>query len=243
MGRGGRRLVVGDVHGCAQTLIALLQRVVRVTARDHLFFLGDLVNKGPDSLGVLQHVVALMGRGVRVTMLRGNHEHNLLHADRKGRVAPLAKRGGSQGLLAGKSLAPQWRELFEQMLYFVALPDVLLVHAGFRFGTSAPFYDRDAMVNIKEFVYDPVVTAGRPVIHGHVRRSLSDIVCAIHQRAPVVPLENGAVLGLGRSDYKIHDIGNLCCLDLDSRELHVQPAVDDRAAMPGFTLHCGSRTV
>lgn len=243
MGRGGRRLVVGDVHGCAQTLIALLQCVVRVTVRDHLFFLGDLVNKGPDSLGVLQHVAELMRKGVRVTLLRGNHEHNLLQADRKGRVASLAKRGGSQGLLKGKSLAPQWRELFEQTLYFVALPDVLLVHAGFPFGTEAPFYDRDAMVNIKEFDYDPTATAGRPVVHGHVRRSLSEIVRAIHQCAPVVPLENAAVMGLGRSDYKIHDIGNLCCLDLDSRELHVQPTVDDRDAMPGFTLHCSDRTV
>ena len=239
MQRGGRRLVVGDVHGCAQTLAALLRNVVRVTPRDHVYFLGDLVNKGPDSLGVLQHVVMLMRGGIRVTLLRGNHEHSLLQADRKGRAAPLAKRGGSQALLAGKQLAPKWRDLFERMLYFVALPDVLLVHAGFRFDSDAPFFDRDAMLNSKALVYDETATAGRTIIHGHVRHPLSAIVRAVTQRASVVPLENGAVLGLGRHDYSIHESGNLCCLDLDSRELHVQPAIEDRDdVMPGCTFYC-----
>lgn len=239
MRRGGRRLVVGDVHGCARTLTALLHNVVRVTPRDHVYFLGDLVNKGPDSLGVLQHVVMLMRGGIRVTLLRGNHEHSLLQADRKGRAAPLAKQGGSQALLTGKRLAPEWRDLFERMLYFVALPDVLLVHAGFRFGVDAPWFDRDAMLNSKALAYDATATAGRPIIHGHVRHPLSAIVRAVAKRAPVVPLENGAVLGLGRNDYAVHESGNLCCLDLDSRDLHVQPTIENRNDMPGCTLYCG----
>lgn len=239
MQRGGRRLVVGDVHGCARTLAALLHNVVRVTPGDHVYCLGDLVNKGPDSLGVLRHVVALERRGIRVTLLRGNHEHDLLRADHKGRAAPLAKHGGSQALLVGKRLAPEWRDLFERMLYFVALPDAILVHAGFRFGGDAPWFDRDAMLNTKAFRYDAGAAAGRPVIHGHVRRPLSAIVRAVARRASIVPLENGAVLGLGRDDYAVHESGNLCCLDLDSRDLHVQPAVEDRDDMPGCTLHCG----
>ena len=67
-----RTLAIGDIHGCLSALDALLE-VVRPTAHDHLVFLGDYVDRGPDSRGVLDRVIALHRTG-QVTCLRGNHE-------------------------------------------------------------------------------------------------------------------------------------------------------------------------
>ena len=70
-----RRVYVGDVHGCLSELDALLERVEFRAGTDRLCSVGDLVNKGPDSHGVLRRMIDLGAIAVR-----GNHD--LLWLDR-----------------------------------------------------------------------------------------------------------------------------------------------------------------
>jgi len=67
--------LVGDLQGCCDPLTRLLHTIDFSPSRDHLFVLGDLVNRGPDSLGVLRKLRAL---GTSVTALLGNHDLHLL---------------------------------------------------------------------------------------------------------------------------------------------------------------------
>src|SRR4051794_35066905 len=73
-----RIIAIGDVHGCSAALAALV-RAVDPTAHDTLVFLGDYIDRGPDSRGVLEQMIALAERCTLVSLL-GNHEEMLLAA-------------------------------------------------------------------------------------------------------------------------------------------------------------------
>jgi bis(5'-nucleosyl)-tetraphosphatase (symmetrical) len=70
-------LLLGDIQGCDDALARLMAEVGFSPSRDHLVVLGDLVNRGPQSLQVLQRLSAL---GNAITPLLGNHDLHLLAA-------------------------------------------------------------------------------------------------------------------------------------------------------------------
>jgi serine/threonine protein phosphatase 1 len=71
-----RRYVIGDIHGCSKALQALTDEL-KPGRDDTLIFLGDFIDRGPDSRGVIDLVVQL-SRQTRVVSLRGNHEVMLM---------------------------------------------------------------------------------------------------------------------------------------------------------------------
>lgn len=69
---------VGDIHGCHQKLVTLLGRLPLDPEQDTLIFLGDYINRGPDSRKVLDTLLALARKHRHVVFLKGNHEQALL---------------------------------------------------------------------------------------------------------------------------------------------------------------------
>lgn len=71
----GRTFVVGDVHGDLAGLRIVMDKLPALTAKDTIVFLGDYVDRGPDSKGVIDFVRALPTKTkAKVVALRGNHE-------------------------------------------------------------------------------------------------------------------------------------------------------------------------
>jgi len=118
---GVRRICIGDIQGCAQPLRRLLMRV-RPQPGDHIYCVGDLVNRGPDSLDVLRQL-----RAVDALVVLGNHDIHLL------RVAAGVTAAGAQDRLDAVLDAPDCDELLEWLAAQPVLhveSDLVLVHAG-----------------------------------------------------------------------------------------------------------------
>src|SRR5436190_23316404 len=85
-----RVLAIGDIHGCLGPLDDLLAWV-KPAPDDLVVTLGDYVDRGPDSRGVLDRLIGLKRSGAKLVCLRGNHEVMMLDA-RKG--GPAEKQTG-----------------------------------------------------------------------------------------------------------------------------------------------------
>ncbi len=117
-------LLVGDVQGCAQALDRLLAQAGFSSSRDHVVLLGDLVNRGPDSLGVLRRVAAW---GSAATCLLGNHDLHLLavaHGVRK------LHKGDTFADVLADAQAPHWLAWLAQQPLAHLQEGWLCVHAG-----------------------------------------------------------------------------------------------------------------
>ncbi len=119
----GRTIAVGDIHGCVAEFETLLGKLA-LTKHDRLILLGDLVNRGPDSAGVIK-----LAREYAHRSLLGNHELRLLNFRRTGDPSHL-KKADYETL---KQLdANDWAYLAAMPLTFHAPEfDTVFVHAGF----------------------------------------------------------------------------------------------------------------
>lgn len=71
-----RHIIIGDIHGCIDELKLLIQKL-ELQQDDHLYFIGDLIDRGPDSAGVVKYVRALSQK-YAVVLILGNHEEKFL---------------------------------------------------------------------------------------------------------------------------------------------------------------------
>ncbi|MCA9632581.1 MAG: metallophosphoesterase [Polyangiaceae bacterium] len=121
-----RTVIVGDVHGCSEELAALREQVGAAPGTRWVF-VGDLVARGPDTLGVLRQVRELGARAVL-----GNHEDRLLKVrDARARGKKPPHLGPSHADVYQRMSAADW-EVLDAMTPYLELPEhgVLVVHAG-----------------------------------------------------------------------------------------------------------------
>jgi hypothetical protein len=99
-GKSSRLIVVGDVHGQLTALKSLLAKINFDNKNgDHLILTGDMVNKGPDSVGVVQYAMDLNASAVR-----GNHEDRILLSHKEGKRNSNGKEGWLQTVLKNMDL-------------------------------------------------------------------------------------------------------------------------------------------
>ncbi|ARS36998.1 metallophosphoesterase family protein [Pontibacter actiniarum] len=220
------RYALTDIHGCARTLKALVQDQLQLQKTDELYLLGDLVNKGPDSKGVIDYVLHLQSQGYQVHCLRGNHDQMLLKSAKKGEKA-LSLTATEKKLLlqsfsidAFEDLPKKYVRFLKSLPYYIELPDYYLVHAGFDFRQGNIFSDKDAMLNIRDYKVDWGKINSKNLLHGHTPTALHAIKKSVAHKSRQLNLDAGCVY------YKNAAYGNLVALDLDSQELFVQPNLD-----------------
>ncbi len=137
-----RTFVVGDLHGCLDELNALLDGL-QLTATDTMIFLGDYIDRGPESRGVVDRLIGLRSEGPRCVFLKGNHEDMFLgymglgghYPDAflvNGGKATLRSYGfeGCSGKQVVERLSTEHREFMLSLQNYVTAGEFLCVHAG-----------------------------------------------------------------------------------------------------------------
>ncbi|MBE9043162.1 serine/threonine protein phosphatase [Pleurocapsales cyanobacterium LEGE 10410] len=125
-----RRIVIGDVHGHYDTLTALLDSILP-TSKDEVYFLGDLIDRGPKSAQVVDLVIRN-----QFNCLRGNHEEMLLDVVGTGEVSIELYQGwlysgGHATVDSYDSKIPQEHiDWMKSLPLYADLGDYWLVHAG-----------------------------------------------------------------------------------------------------------------
>lgn len=217
-----RRFAISDIHGCSKTFISLLEKI-KLTPEDQLFLLGDFINRGGDSLGVIKTIRRLQDEGFHIFYLRGNHEQMVLDVLRRWplQLKPYLKKYGSADLLNKEGrLRSKVFEFLQEGLYYFELDNYYLVHAGFDFKAEKPLKTYNKMLSIRRFTPTYEKISQKLIIHGHVRHSLEKIQTNILTNKSHISIDNGC------ASTKIIGQGNLVCLNLDTKELIVQPNIE-----------------
>jgi serine/threonine protein phosphatase 1 len=225
----GRRIVVGDIHGCNQTFNALLWNQVELTHNDQLFLLGDFVDRGPDSKGVLDTIRKLVKNDFIVFPLRGNHENTLLEYNKEDfRFLKWHLRKNNQlNLLKGEKIKRKYKKLIKNLPYYYILNDFYLVHAGFDIKSGNPFENKVAMTEIRNMQYDALLFENKTIVYGHQPTPLSKIQKSAIERWPLICIDNGAVYKGKKKKYMAtNELGNLVAIDLDTFQLYIQPNIE-----------------
>lgn len=208
-----RHLVFGDIHGCFNALRALCA-LVRLRRDDTLVFLGDYVNKGPDSKAVLNEILRL-DRLYRLIPLRGNHDI-LMHRARTSAEAyrQWLQSGGSATLSSyaaageppGLSRIPQahWHFLEHRLLPFHETATHIFVHAGVHPDLALGQQPEAVLFHEKGAIQRPH-NSGKIVVHGHTAQKSGQ------------PFTNGHSICL---DTWCYGKGWLSCLDVDAGVLY-----------------------
>ena len=204
-------------------------------------FLGDYIDRGPDSKGVIDYIINLKEDDYNIRTLRGNHEDYLLRtfdnetvqknilgiSYRNKLKKEWFKFGGKETLESFHvsdvhEIPAKYITWMRALEYYIELDSFILVHAGMNFGIEDPYEDKHSMLWIKEFKVDPDKDrlqennpwpcSGEPGFHRFIEVA-----------QPVLILST-SITGFIWTIKKVSAI--LWHLELTSMEMKVQPNID-----------------
>jgi len=170
---------VGDIHGCLGHLEQLLDEVQPDLEKDVLLFIGDYIDRGPDSRGVVEYVLGLLQRYPRehVICLKGNHEAMFLDylqgRERElflfnGGLSTLREYWGDHWDRSGQLILPPEHERFYRDLkLYYETPDYIFVHGGLKPGVPLAEQQEEDLLWIRGEFIASMEDFGRLVIFGH----------------------------------------------------------------------------
>ncbi len=168
-----RIFAIGDIHGCAEALEALLKRLPMAWEEDLLIFLGDYIDRGPESRRVVEIVMDLTRRYPgKVIALSGNHEW-MFKRYLKGIEPEVFLFNGGESTLrdyfeGGKLSVPAEHLAFlESLPLYYETEDYIFVHAGIRPGVPLEEQSEEDFLWIREGFYYYPGTFPKKIIFGH----------------------------------------------------------------------------
>lgn len=225
---GSRIYAIGDIHGCRDELERLLAMIDADDARRRpaettLIFLGDLVDRGPDSAGVVERLLTLAQERPRIRFLKGNHEELFLHAldGAKDALRMFCRVGGKETVLSygidraeydsldypqlaarlAALVPPAHRTFLEGFEDMIVSGDYAFVHAGVRPELPLDEQRPGDLRWIRDSFLDYRGALPKMIVHGHT------ITPEVDRRPNRIGVDTGAYAS-----------GKLTALGIEDRE-------------------------
>ncbi|MBI4633430.1 MAG: serine/threonine protein phosphatase [Deltaproteobacteria bacterium] len=205
---------IGDVHGCIAKLQDLVSALPFDTEQDTLLFLGDYIDRGPDSKGVIDYLLDLRRKIGNVVFLSGNHEQMFLNYYRRNEGKQLFLMNGGEstiisygraGLKDGRKMnVPESHlEFFDSLRTSYETDRYIFVHAGLKPGIPWEMQTPEDMLWIRHEFIGSTADFGKTVVFGHT--SLDEPLVGKNK----IGIDTGAVYG-----------GKLTCVELPSLAIY-----------------------
>ena len=215
MMKGDKTFVIGDIHGQLGMLEKLMSKIPWRPDKDVLIFLGDYVDRGPESRGVVDYILSLTRHYSRIGCILGNHEkmfldylagaHEELYLANGG--LPTLKSYGcdksSVSTLGSLEIPSDHKAFYNSLKLYFEVEGYYLVHAGFRPGIPIQRQSEIDMIWIREPFISSSYDFGKKVVFGHTP-FLEPFV-----KKNKIGLDTGAAYGR-----------RLCCLELPAEKFY-----------------------
>lgn len=227
--------IIPDIHGCIKTLRSLIECRLNIKTSDCIYFLGDYIDRGPDSAGVVDYIIGLKESGVDIQCLMGNHEQMLINSvlGETDMMLWMINSGmetlKSYGIRSNyqlnilNSITPRHLEFYKSLKHFFIVKDrYILVHGGINYSAQSPFADTEALLWSKPMPVPDSFMPGCKIIHGHTVTPISRVINDVqNKQGRIFGLDAGCVF---KGYYP--GTGYLTALNLEKWKLDFVECID-----------------
>ena len=211
-----RTFVISDIHGNNVAFRKALKHV-KLKKTDRLILLGDCIDRGDDSKGVLDTIFLLVENGFNLICLKGNHEDMLLKAfDSDLNLNVWLKNGGDKTLMSFltssfEKISAKYIDLLKSFRNYFETDFFILVHASLNMKIKDPYSDIETILWDRDPIklYNKDWIKDKTLIHGHSPTSKKEIINSIEKKNNIICIDNGSFLN--KEDY-----GSICILELEN---------------------------
>ncbi len=225
---------IGDIHGCKRSLLGLLE-MLNLQGGDRLIFLGDYIDRGPDSKGVIDTIVDLQNQDLEVVCLRGNHEQLFLDARSDPATQEVWMRNGGKETLDSfgvkylHEIPQRYFDFCNDTLFYYETGNFLCVHGGPDFNLTDPLAHPERLLWAR-YWYDNIDyqwLGNRIILHGHTPEDITAIREQHKELATrqYLNLDNGCVYA-NRPRGRDNNLGRLLAFGLEDGDLMVQENIE-----------------
>ena len=218
-----RQLAIGDIHGCLNLFVGLLEQM-QFSKNDELYLLGDYVDRGEDSKGVIDKIIELRHKRFKINCLMGNHEQLLLNNyynyDTDAHY-PDAACLRSFGARRTWNIPDKYISFCKSLPLYMTTEKYILVHAGLNFDAQDPFADEYSMTWIRYWYMniDTHWLNGKIILHGHTPQTKQDTEKMIKNLNQIPALNLDCCAFYSKRDSARHA---LCGFDMTNQKLYFQ---------------------
>ena len=216
--------IIGDIHGCRKTLLALLEKLPADT--EEIYAVGDLIDRGPDSFGVIQTCI---DRGIKP--VRGNHEDMFIDfingCPVYGASDMFLNNGGDATIKSYRDHSPEGTlemplehaTFLEGLPYFIETEDFFLSHAGVssyykKLGMDWRDMESEVTVNMLKWNRENIATLDKLQVYGHT--PVTDVHKVNRNGSTVaINVDTGSVFGYRLSAILVPSLEVIQVRDID----------------------------